>query len=220
MNDSTNHDSPPRRHWLTPNAGTRGPLDILNRGWLLLVVLMLIIVALGLCGEQGRTALRYQRDAILDRHEYWRLLTAHLVHANWQHVWLNLAGLALMVSLFRRCYSTLQWLGIALFSVLCIDLGFVLLMPQLQWYVGLSGVLHGVLGAGAVAWWRIEDRRLTAVLWSILLGKLTWEQSHGALPLSGELNVIVNAHLYGAIGGVVSGAIATITLMKRPPVAA
>jgi membrane associated rhomboid family serine protease len=96
---------------------------------------------------------------------------------------------------------------------MCIDTGFLLLMPHLQWYVGLSGVLHGLLTAGAVAWWRLEDRRLTLVLWLILLTKLTWEQWHGALPLSGDLNVIVNAHLYGAIGGAMVG----IGLMRRLP---
>ena len=41
-------------------------------------------------------------------------------------------------------------IGVA--SVAMIDLGFVLFEPQLDWYVGLSGVLHGALAAGAVSW--------------------------------------------------------------------
>jgi membrane associated rhomboid family serine protease len=100
--------------------------------------------------------------------------------------------------------------------VVGIDLGFLLLMPQLHWYVGLSGVLHGLLTAGAVAWWRGEDRRLTIALWTILLGKLAWEQWHGALPLSGDLTVIVSAHLYGAVSGLIAG----LMLAKRIPSAA
>jgi rhomboid family GlyGly-CTERM serine protease len=185
----------------------------LDRPWILLLPAVIAIIALAAAGEAGREMLRYQRDAVLDQHQYWRLLTGHLVHGSWQHTWLNLAGLALVAALFRDTYSTIQWSGIALFSVACIDLGFLLLMPQLQWYLGLSGVLHGLLAAGAVAWWRVEDRRLTLALWSILLAKLAWEQWHGALPLSGDLNVIVNAHLYGAVGGAIAG----VVLVKRIP---
>jgi rhomboid family GlyGly-CTERM serine protease len=208
VNDSINHVSTPRRHWLTP-------IVALDRPWILLLLSVVVIIALAVAGEAGREMLRYQRDAVLDQHQYWRLLTGHLVHGSWHHTWLNLAGLGVVVGLFRGTYSAIQWSGIALFSVACIDLGFVLLMPQLQWYVGLSGLLHGLLAAGAVVWWRVEDRRLTVVLWSILLAKLAWEQWHGALPLSGDLNVIVNAHLYGAVGGTVAG-LALIKCLPTP----
>jgi rhomboid family GlyGly-CTERM serine protease len=213
VNDSTNQSPTPRRYWLTPDHGLHTHP---NWPWALLSLPVITIIALAACGEAGREALRYQRAAVLERHEYWRLLTSHLVHGSWHHVWLNLAGLALMVALFRGTYSVLQWCGIVLFSVACIDLGFVFLMAQLQWYVGLSGVLHGLLAAGAVAWWRVEDRRLTVVLWMILLAKLAWEQWQGALPLSGDLNVIVNAHLYGAIGGMLMGVAMS---MRLPPLA-
>jgi len=95
---------------------------------------------------------------------------------------------------------------ILLGSAVVIDLGFVLFEPQLLWYVGLSGVLHGALAAGAIAWWQHETRPLALALTAILAGKLSWEQWHGALPLSGDMPVIVDAHLYGAIGGLVVAA--------------
>jgi membrane associated rhomboid family serine protease len=85
-----------------------------------------------------------------------------------------------------------------------IDLGFLLLEPQLKWYVGASGVLHGALAAGAIAWWRTESRTMALTLSAIVFGKLAWEQVHGALPLAGEMPVIVDAHLYGAIGGAIA----------------
>ena len=40
----------------------------------------------------------------------------------------------------------------------------------------------------------------------VLVGKLAWEQWQGALPLSGDMPVVVDAHLYGAIGGALAGA--------------
>jgi hypothetical protein len=48
-----------------------------------------------------------------------------------------------------------------------------------------------------------------------VLGKLAWEQLHGALPLAGEMPVIVDAHLYGAIGGAVAVAAMRLTLYLR-----
>ncbi len=202
MNDSTNHSSAPRRQWLTPSA-------------FILLLLAFAVIALALTGDAGRELLRYQRDAILVRHQYWRLLSGHLVHGSWQHTWLNLAGSGLIVSLFRGTYSIRSWMVIALASAACIDLGLLVLMPTLHWYVGLSGVLHGALAAGAVAWWRTEEAWLAAILSAILICKLVWEQWQGALPLSGELNVIVNAHLYGAVGGMLAG-LAFIRKLHRP----
>lgn len=175
-------------------------------GHRLLGLSILALVLLSLLGESGRLALRYEREAVLQG-EYWRLLTGHLVHGSWLHLLLNGLGLGLVAALFDRNYSWPAWLLIALFSVLAIDLGFVLYEPQLLWYVGLSGVLHGALAAGAVAWWRHEPKPLALLLSVIFIGKLAWEQWQGALPLSGDLPVVVDAHLYGAIGGVIAGAI-------------
>ncbi len=171
----------------------------------LLGLLFVGLVLLSLLGESGRLLLRYQREAILQG-EYWRLITGHLVHGSTQHLILNCAGLALVAALFRDDdYSWRAWLLVALFSIAAIDLGFVCYEPQLSWYVGLSGVLHGTLAAGAVAWWRSESKWLALGLSAILLGKLAWEQGMGALPLSGDLPVVVNAHLYGAVGGALAG---------------
>lgn len=166
----------------------------------MLGLLALALVLLSLLGESGRLALRYEREAVLQG-EYWRLLTGHLVHGTWLHLLLNGAGLALIAALFPRAYSLRAWLLIGLASAVAVDAGFVLYEPQLQWYVGLSGVLHGALAAGAIAWWRHESRPLALVLSLVFVAKLAWEQQYGALPLSGDLPVVVDAHLYGAVGG-------------------
>lgn len=175
-------------------------------GLTLLGLLILALVLLSLLGEDGRLLLRYEREAIAQG-EYWRLVTGHLVHGSWPHLFMNAMGLALIAGLFPDHYSLRQWLLIGLLSLVVIDAGFVLWEPQLQWYVGLSGVLHGALAAGAVAWWRHEPKRLALAMTVIFAGKLAWEQWRGALPLSGDLPVVVDAHLYGALGGVIAGTI-------------
>jgi membrane associated rhomboid family serine protease len=56
------------------------------------------------------------------------------------------------------------------------------------------------------------DRWILAVF---LAGKLAWEQTQGALPfgaLHGPMTVVVDAHLYGALGGV----LAALWLRPKP----
>jgi rhomboid family GlyGly-CTERM serine protease len=170
----------------------------------LLGLLILAVVLLECGGDEIRQWCRYDRAAVLQG-EYWRLLSGHLVHASWYHLIENLAGVGLLAALFPRDYSLRQWLFVTLFCTLGIDLGLVCNEPQLEWYVGLSGVLHGLLAAGAIAWWRFEPKVLASLLTLIFLGKLTWEQLHGSLPSASEMAVVTEAHVYGACSGLVAG---------------
>jgi rhomboid family GlyGly-CTERM serine protease len=162
------------------------------------------VLALELGGEPLRLMLRYDRARLGDG-ELWRLLTGHLIHLDVSHAALNLAGLALMWALFFGDYSPRKWLAILAGAAVAIDAGFWFLEPRLAWYVGLSGVLHGVMSGGT--WAHVRRRDWDAwILAAFLVAKLLWEQTHGALPLSGpagSLRVVVDAHLYGAIGGLV-----------------
>ncbi len=163
------------------------------------------ILALQLGGEPLQLLLRYDREGLAGA-ELWRLLTGHVVHLGWSHALLNLAGFALMWALFFGDFRPRQWLVIIAASAAVIDAGFWFLEPRLAWYVGLSGILHGVMGAGTWAHLRRHDWDAW-ILVAFLIGKLAWEQTQGALPLSGaqgQLHVVVDAHLFGAIGGVLA----------------
>ncbi len=184
------------------------------QGAWLVGLLATVLVLVALTGDAGRELLRYERLAVLHG-EFWRLVTGHFVHGSGQHLLLNAVGLGLIAALFPREYSLRGWLLILASSIATIDLGFVFLEPQLEWYVGLSGVLHGALAAGAIGWWKHESRPLALALTAVLLGKLAWEQWHGALPLSGDMPVVVDAHLYGAIGGALAGAL--LAMHNRAP---
>jgi rhomboid family GlyGly-CTERM serine protease len=146
----------------------------------------------------------YDRAAIVAGGQYWRLLTAHLVHHDFSHLAWNLAGLALVAWLFAREFTLRGWLVIFGSSTLAVDLGFLVFEPQLQWYVGFSGVLHGLMAAGLCAWlWRSPDA-LTALVAGLFALKLGWEHFRGALPFTAAtlaVPVIHEAHTYGALGG-------------------
>src|SRR5262245_64757634 len=68
-----------------------------------------VLVLLYFTGDDGRQLLRYERAAVL-RGEYWRLLTAHLVHGSGQHLLLNAVGLGLIADMFSSEYSLRGWM--------------------------------------------------------------------------------------------------------------
>ena len=101
------------------------------------------------------------------------------------------------------------WLVISLVSIGAMGTGFWFLNPGLEWYVGLSGLLHGLLAAGLMV--GVVRRETESVVLALLVAaKLTWEQLAGPLPGSEGASggaVIVDAHLYGAVGGVLAALI-------------
>lgn len=170
--------------------------------------LALLCVTAMIGGHDLRLWLRYDRAAILQG-EVWRLVTAHLVHLGWKHLAMNLAGLGLIWLLFHRVYTTAQWLLVTCLSMLGVSLGLLAVLPAVQWYVGLSGVLHGLFVAGALAS-LAAGYRAELLLLALLTLKLTWEQLHGPLPGSEDFaggHVLVESHLFGAIAGLLAAAI-------------
>jgi len=165
-----------------------------------------LLLAPELAGDAGRVLLRYER-AGLAAGQWWRLLTAHVVHLDLEHATLNSLGLVLMWALFARDYRPRQWLAIVLGAIAVIDSGLWLRDSTVAWYVGSSGALHGVMAAGTLA--HLRRRDLDGwILAAFLLVKLGYEQWAGALPLvDNGAGVVVNAHLYGVLGGLAVAAV-------------
>lgn len=176
--------------------------------WILPGSVVLVAALLALTGEAGRELLRYERAAIAAG-EAWRLLSGHFMHLGWPHFALNAAGLLLVWYLVGARFSAVTWTIVGSLSICGIDTGFWLLQPQLQWYVGLSGLLHGLLAAGIVAGLRARQQEAW-LLGGILIAKIGYEQLFGPVPGSVQSTggtVIVAAHLYGAMTGAVAGAL-------------
>ncbi len=194
----------------------RGALPV--QAWLVPGIVLLIALALMLTGDSGREWLRFDRVGIAAG-EVWRLLTGHFVHLGVSHTLLNLAGLVLVWVLVGRSFTWPQWLYVMAGSVAAIDLGLWFGTTQLEWYVGLSGLLHGMLAAGIAA--GLADRSYEALVLAVVVaGKLAWEQLAGPLPGSEATSggaVIVDAHLYGVIGGAAVAA-GIIRVRRRAPI--
>ena len=180
-------------------------LDALSPAWAAAAIALLASAA-EIGGEPARLALRYQRLP-LEQGEIWRLLSAHIVHLGASHLLMNLAALAALAWLLAPLLGPLSWLGVLLSSALAIDAGLYWLSPEVDWYVGLSGVLHGAwAGACVLAW---PERRREAYLLSLLLAlKLGYEAIIGPTEITAAIAagpVVAVAHAYGAAGGVVWG---------------
>jgi rhomboid family GlyGly-CTERM serine protease len=187
-----------------PAGGLTGVLKSLNvdraYGWALAGVVLLLL-APEIHGTAAREWLRFDRPRILEG-EGWRLLSAHFVHLDLEHAVLNSLGVVLMWALFARDYSPARWLAIYLGSALAVSLGLWFFAPEVEWYVGASGALHGVMTAGTLAHLKRGDLD-GWILAAFIIVKLSYEQFVGQLPLEKASTTLVDAHLYGAIGGVV-----------------
>ncbi len=170
-----------------------------------------VLVALQALPADWRGSLQYQREAVAAG-QWWRLLTANLVHLGWRHLLLNAVGLALILWLFGPDRGPIRWLLALLLSGLASSLGVHFWAPEVHWMVGLSGALHGLFLVGACGWLRSGDRLAWLLIAGLLL-KLAWEHFAGAVPLSAEVvggAVITDAHLWGSAGGMLAAGLETL----------
>ena len=171
--------------------------------WLFPAVYIAISIFIMMTGEIGKEALRYDRVWI-GQGEAWRVVSGHFAHLGWSHLALNSAGLVLVWFLIGGAHTLRTWLLIVGVTLATMDLGFWFLNPELYWYAGMSGLLHGLLAAGIVSRLSNIDAE-TAILLLLLIVKIAWEQFSGPVPGSESTSggpVVVDAHLYGALGGI------------------
>ncbi len=182
-----------------------------GKSWVLPAVLGGLCLLGLVFGEALAAQLRYERSGIAAG-EFYRLVSGHFVHLGVGHTLLNVFGLGIVWLLVGSAFSAARWIAVLAIAIAAIDLGFWFLMPSLDWYVGLSGALHGLLVAGLVGSLRARPVEST-VLGLIIAGKLAYESFIGPMPGTADAAggaVIVEAHLFGAIGGLVSGVLLSL----------
>jgi len=164
--------------------------------------IIIVSIILALTEPMSSDWFAYDRHQLID-FQWWRLITGHFLHTNSTHLLLNTAGLTLLWALHGQYYQTPRYLII--FFLLCLGTsgGLYLFAPQMQWYVGLSGVLHGLFVIGA--YFDIKNKLKSG--WLMLIGvwlKVLHEQIYGASEDVAQLiaaNVAIDAHLFGTITG-------------------
>jgi rhomboid family GlyGly-CTERM serine protease len=173
-------------------------------------------------------ALEYRRALLAA--EPWRLLTGHLVHANWRHAILNALAWFAIARLYTHELQPARQATFLAASALGTSLLLWLAAPQVAWYCGLSGALHGLFAAGAVLWLARAARASSAGAWrrqlapalllTALWGKVLAEQLAGASIASENwlgVAVVARAHLFGAGVGTVAAVLASRSPSRRLP---
>lgn len=176
------------------------------RGQVALPLTTLLLVspalAFALLPESLLAGLRYERDGLLHG-EWWRWVSAHWVHLGPGHLWLNVVVLSLVVAVLAPLLTPGRVLLAALVGTVAVGAGLLIFSPAVGWYVGLSGVTSAIWASAAVHG-ALSGYRLGWLALGLLMARLAWEQAHGplaslALVIGGQ--VVVDAHLYGGVGG-------------------
>lgn len=141
--------------------------------------------------------------------EIWRLITGNFVHFGWAHSLMNLAAFTIFAFAFAGVFSVARFVGLILFCCTAVGSGIYYLNPEYEVYAGLSGAIHGFFVAGLLAN-KHHKVWLNGVFIAVLFGKVLMEHqaNYQATELQSLLPVAVayDAHLYGAIAGLVYGA--------------
>ncbi len=174
-----------------------------------ILALTLLMLVLGLWHESVNPWLEYSREAIADG-QLWRLASGHLVHMNLWHTLLNLSGFLLCWFFFPDLLTRRRlWIWL-LVSIPLVSAAFWFIDTDLEGYVGLSGILHGLLVMCLLAGFSGHPK-LHGLLLAVVIARLTWEQQpdyniNYLLDTIGGA-VYVNAHLYGSLVGAMLGGV-------------
>lgn len=162
-----------------------------------------------LFAEQLNPVLAFDREAIAQG-QWWRLISGHFVHNTTTHMLMNLAGLLFCFAYFFQQWSMPRlfgWLGL---SITVVSTG-LMIDGELNRYLGLSGILYGLLTAGLLLSWRqhpwLHSLLLAGLILRTVLEQLPGYDVHYLNTVIG-LPVAVNAHAYGVASGLLFSLVA------------
>jgi rhomboid family GlyGly-CTERM serine protease len=134
--------------------------------------------------------------------EWWRLLSGHLIHSDWQHWFWNVAALAVLGSYLEK-QSKYLWIMGMLVGIASVNLLLLSGFSQVTRYCGLSGVLNTLLVLALFLYWREMRSGWVIVAVLICLIKLTLELFSGTSLLTHiSWPPFPVAHLVGTAAGV------------------
>ncbi len=173
---------------------------------IIFVLFVIILSALAQLSLMFETDWLQFARADIESGQWWRFITGNMVHLTWRHLAMNILALVAIFALYSKCLNIHLMILVFLLSCLSVTLGIWMFSPQIHWYVGLSGSLHGLLVTLIILDFAIHKHWLNIVLLLALIAKLAWEGMMGPMPGSESAAggpVVVQAHLYGFLGGLI-----------------
>ena len=152
----------------------------------------------------------FQNQLVWNRPEieagkWYRIITGNLIHSNYPHLFLNLAGLWIAGLLFVDSMNSKTFLLSTIILSLFVGLGLYYFSTDLMKYYGFSGVLYGLFIVGGTSLILQKDYITGFLLYLFIGGKIIWDSLYGASKSSAELigvPVAVDAHISGAVGAI------------------
>lgn len=191
----------------------RDPAQAATRAAFALILLMLLLQLLG----TGVFTALAQTPEQLAQGQWWRLLTSHLVHFSWSHLWMNLAAFALIALVLMGPMRGRDFLLLLAANAILLGLLLNYLNPEYAPYAGFSGLLHMLL-VFALVRSPFYSRLVKALALGLILAKIASEQQTNFTPSAWQANigaeVAVDAHLYGVGLGFMSLALAYLINRK------
>lgn len=159
-------------------------------------------IILFLVFDAAPEALVYDRQLIATG-EVWRLITAHWVHSDAEHLMWNVAALLMLASFIEILFGY-KYLYVGLVAgILGVGAWMWIGMPMLVLYCGLSGILNTLLFIIIIEGWRKTRAPVFVLILLAAAGKIIYEIlgsealfTHTAWPSVPEV------HLAGAVAAV------------------
>ncbi len=172
------------------------------------VTMTLAGICLALYAVFGGTPklLVYDRAEIVTG-EWWRLLTGHLAHLDFQHLATNVGALLALGLLYETSdFGGPARLAVGVFalSVLTISAALFLGFPATAYYCGLSAVLNALYVATTLGMWRETGHKLWLAAFGVAIAKIAWEATVGPIFSSAlAWPPHIGAHVAGLVAGCV-----------------
>ncbi len=161
--------------------------------------------------EYWLQALCFDYVSIAEQKEYWRLLTGHVVHSSFNHLFWDLLAFS-FASIYVERKSRAIYIVTTLFSITCLNLYLLSPLTDISQYSGLSGVLYSVITVAAWQWQRDNKGLLGwAPLLIIVMKTLLEIVRNDAVFVSEGWDLFEEAHLLG----IYVGSIISITLLIK-----
>ena len=162
----------------------------------------IIVILLAVICTYYQELFLYERHA-LESGEIWRLLSGHLTHLNNKHLILNMIAWVIIFFLGFNYLSPLKWVVLLLVFSLAISAGLYYFVPEIIFYGGFSGVLHGYFAYILIEWIK-SGQKVAWLILLLLIAKVIAENFSDLGSSTAEyldLRVVTEVHLIGVIIG-------------------
>jgi len=166
------------------------------------MVIVLITIALQLLNSYViNSAFSYYRNDFLNK-IYYLWITPNFVHLHWKHWFLNMLSFISTLLFFHNIWSIKELIGFFLGASLFIVSSLYLFSTNVNSYVGMSGILYGLVFYGAMK--SLVSHKITSTLiLSFIVLKLFFNQEiNHLMGVDSFLNysvVVTDVHWYGVV---------------------